>query len=458
MNIDNAYINLKSEYILYKKNNKMINIESDKYFIWLQKSINIWDIVNIFNNLLTVAVNLSASDIHIEPYENFCRIRVRIDGIMENLTQYPRNLHENLISKFKIESGQMKPDEKRLPQDARVSNSTLDGKQIDLRANTLPTVWWEKLVMRIVDKSKKIMSFEELWIEWTILQTLKENLNYPNGIILTTWPTWSGKTNTLYACLSSLNQTNVNITTYEDPVESRIEWLNQAQIRTDIDFTFAKWLRWSLRQDPDIVMVGEIRDRDTLESAMEAAMTWHLVFSTIHTNSSAETITRAMNLGAKAYQITGTISLVIAQRLVRRINWDNMIDIIDISWHSHFDDVINVLDNIWKDKLNNELLVRNIPQNIYEDFAKWIINKPKWFESGNNTNINYKWRVWIYEFMEYDNNVKNMLLQNKTAYEIEFELMKSGKMINLEMDGIFKVMKWLTTLDELYRIIKHYKF
>lgn len=435
----------------------MIDLQNDKYFLWLQKSINIWDIVNIFNNLLTVAVNEWASDIHIEPYENFCRIRIRIDGIMQNLTQYPRNIHENLISKFKIESGQMKPDEKRLPQDARVSNSTLDGKQIDLRANTLPTVWGEKLVMRIVDKSKKIMSFQELWIEGTILKVLEENLNYPNWIILTTGPTGSGKTNTLYACLSSLNKINVNITTYEDPVESRIEWLNQAQIRTDIDFSFSKWLRWSLRQDPDIVMVWEIRDRDTLESAMEAAMTWHLVFSTIHTNSSAETITRIMNLWAKAYQMTWTISLVLAQRLARRINRENMSDIINISWHQHFADALESLSSMWEGKLEEELKLRNISKDIYIDFTKWIIHKPEWYQSGNITGINYKWRIWIYEYMEYNNTVKNMLLQNKTAYEIEWELMSKWQMINLERDWIFKVMKWLTSLDEIYRIIKHYK-
>lgn len=439
-----------------------MNFENNKRYQWLQKSINIWDIVWIFNNLLTIWVEQWASDIHIEPYEAFCRIRIRIDGIMHSLTQYPRNIHENLISKFKIESGQMKPDEKRLPQDARVSNTTLDGKQIDLRANTLPTVWWEKLVMRIVDKSQKIMNFEELGIQWSVLQVLKENLWYPNGIILTTWPTGSGKTNTLYSCLTWLNKVWVNITTYEDPVESRIEWLNQAQIRSDIDFTFAKWLRGSLRQDPDIVMVWEIRDRETLETAMEAAMTWHLVFSTIHTNSSAETITRVMNLWAKNYQITWTFALVLAQRLVRKIDRSSYnSDIMDMSWHIHYSDAKQTLEFMWEDNVKKELLLRNIPIELYNDFKNGKIHKPtnsiQSTETTNQTSeINYKWRVGIFEFMEYNNMVKTMLLQNKTAYEIEAELMKNN-MINLERDAIFKIIQWQTSLDEVYRVVKHYK-
>lgn len=441
----------------------MQNLISNKRFQWLQKSINITDIVWIFGNLLTIAVEFGASDIHIEPYENYCRIRIRIDGIMNDLVQYPRTIHENLISKFKIESGQMKPDEKRIPQDARVSNSTLDGKQIDLRANTLPTVWWEKLVMRIVDKSKKIMTFDELGVDGSILRILEETLSYPNGIILTTWPTGSGKTNTLYACLSSLNKEWVNITTYEDPVESRIDWLNQAQIRSDVDFTFAKWLRGSLRQDPDIVMVGEIRDWETLETAMEAAMTWHLVFSTIHTNSSAETITRVMNLGAKAYQITGTFALVLAQRLVRRINRSYYSsDIIDISGHKHFADAVESIKSMWDNALQNELSLRGISQDIYNDFVIGKIHRPQSLIKSENISdisdaVSYKWRVGVFEFMEYSNLVKNMLLQNKTAYEVENELMKTGAMINLERDGIFKIIQWQTTLDEIYRTVKHYK-
>jgi len=192
------------------------------------------DVVKIFDNLLTVAVEVDASDIHIEPLENYCRIRIRIDGIMQELVQYPKNLHESIISKFKIESGQMRPDEKRVPQDARVSNVTLTNKEIDLRANTLPTVRGECLVMRIVDKSKKIPHLEQLGIEGSNKNIIFRHLKYPNGIILMTGPTGSGKTTTLYACLDYVNTTEVNIITYEDPVENKMPGLNQAQIRSDI--------------------------------------------------------------------------------------------------------------------------------------------------------------------------------------------------------------------------------
>ena len=201
----------------------MLDLSTNEYFKALSKSIATSDIVKLFDNLLTIATEQEASDIHIEPYETFCRIRIRIDGIMHELIQYPNSIHENIIAKFKIESGQMRPDEKRIPQDARVSSITLTHKELDLRANTLPTVWGEKLVMRIVDKSKKIPLLEELGIEGSNMEILLRNLNYPNGIIITTGPTGSGKTSTLYACLNKLNKTEVNILTYEDPVEARFD-------------------------------------------------------------------------------------------------------------------------------------------------------------------------------------------------------------------------------------------
>lgn len=213
------------------------------------------DVVKIFDNLLTIGVEEGASDIHIEPFENYCRIRIRIDGVLEELVQYPKTIHESIISKFKIESGQMRPDEKRLPQDARVSSVTQTNKEIDLRANTLPTVRGEKLVMRIVDKSRKIPPLEELGIEGQNRDIIFRHLSYPNGIILTTGPTGSGKTTTLYACLEYVNTIDVNIITYEDPVENKMMGLNQAQVRSDIGFTFASGLRGALRQDPDIIMV-----------------------------------------------------------------------------------------------------------------------------------------------------------------------------------------------------------
>ena len=235
--------------------------ETVNYRDLLNKAILQSDIVKIFDYLLTIWVEEGASDIHIEPFENSCRIRIRIDWVLEELVQYPKSFHDSIISKFKIESGQMRPDEKRLPQDARVSAVTQTNKEIDLRANTLPTVWWEKLVMRIVDKSKDIPLLSTLWLEGSNWRIMQKNLAYPNWIILNTWPTWSWKTTTLYSALSDINKPEVNITTFEDPVENKMLWLNQAQVRSDIWFTFLSGLISALRQDTDIIMVWEIRDR-----------------------------------------------------------------------------------------------------------------------------------------------------------------------------------------------------
>ena len=417
------------------------------------------DVVKIFDNLLTVAVEVGASDIHIEPLESYCRIRIRIDGILEELVQYPKNLHESIISKFKIESGQMRPDEKRVPQDARVSSVTLTNKEIDLRANTLPSVWGECLVMRIVDKSKKIPPLEELWIEWSIKDIIFRHLKYPNGIILMTGPTGSGKTTTLYACLDYVNTTQVNIITYEDPVENKMAGLNQAQIRSDIGFSFANGLRWWLRQDPDIMMVGEIRDRETLDMAMESAMTGHLVFSTVHTNSSSETITRVYNLWAKPYMLVGTFNLVMAERLIRRV-CDNCKTQTSVKEDPKYTFAKESFRNFDKEALKKEILSRGINQQQRDDF---INNSMIYTGSGKDPKTGekcpvcwwtgYRGRVGLFEMMDYTDEIKNLLLDGKSSFEVESVALQRG-MINLERDGVFKIIKGMTTLEEVYRYVK----
>ncbi|MDR3168728.1 MAG: GspE/PulE family protein [Candidatus Peribacteria bacterium] len=333
----------------------------------LNKAILQSDIVKIFDYLLTIGVEEGASDIHIEPFENYCRIRIRIDGVLVELVQYPKSFHDSIISKFKIESGQMRPDEKRLPQDARVSAITQTNKEIDLRANTLPTVRGEKLVMRIVDKSKEIPELKDLGLEGSNGKIIAKNLAYPNGIILNTGPTGSGKTTTLYSCLSDINKPEVNITTFEDPVENKMMGLNQAQVRSDIGFTFLSGLRSALRQDPDIIMVGEIRDRETLEMAMESAMTGHLVFSTIHTNSAVETITRVLNMGAQAFMLAGTFNLVIAQRLGRRV-CSHCTTKVSVKEELKYQYAKKTFQNFNKDVLKKEILMRGITQEQWSDF------------------------------------------------------------------------------------------
>lgn len=417
------------------------------------------DVVKIFDNLLTVAVEAGASDIHIEPLENYCRIRIRIDGILEELVQYPKNLHESIISKFKIESGQMRPDEKRVPQDARVSSVTLTNKEIDLRANTFPSVWWECLVMRIVDKSKKIPPLEQLGIEWSNKDIIFRHLKYPNGIILMTWPTGSGKTTTLYACLDYVNTTAVNIITYEDPVENKMPGLNQAQIRSDIWFTFANGLRGGLRQDPDIMMVGEIRDRETLDMAMESAMTGHLVFSTVHTNSSSETITRVYNLWAKPYMLVGTFNLVMAERLIRRV-CDHCKIQTSVKENPKYKFAKESFRNFDKEALKKEILSRGINQQQRNDF---INNEMTYIGNGKDPvtgekcpvcgGSGYKGRVGLFEMMDYTDEIKNLLLEGKSSFEVESVALQRG-MINLERDGVFKIIKGMSTLDEVYRYVK----
>ena len=424
----------------------------------LAQSVIDSDIIKIFDNLLTVAVEEGASDIHIEPMENYSRIRIRIDWELEELIQFPRNLHESIISKFKIESGQMRPDEKRLPQDARVSSVTQTNKEIDLRANTLPTIWWEKLVMRIVDKSKKVPPLSDLWIEWTNNTIIYKHLADPNWVILMTGPTGSGKTVALYACLNYINTPDVNIITYEDPVENKMAGLSQVQIRSDIGFTFASGLRSALRQDPDIIMVWEIRDKETLTMAMEAAMTGHLVFSTIHTNSSAETITRVLNFGAKPYMIAGTFNLVIAERLARRVCL-HCKQQVSVKNHPMYHHALKAFENYDPAALQKEIKLRNITEEQWNTFTKdgmislWSGKD----ENGGDCPVckwsGYKWRVGLFEMMDYSDEIKVLLLAEKSAFDIENYALQHG-MINLERDWVFKIIEGITTLDEVYAYVK----
>lgn len=424
----------------------------------LQDAIVQADTIKLFDYMLTIGVEEWASDIHVEPFENFGRIRIRIDGWLQELIQYPKTIHESIIAKFKIESGQMRPDEKRVPQDARVSTITLTNKEIDLRASTLPTIWWEKLVMRIVDKSKKTPKLSELGIEGTNNEAIMRQLEYPNGIVLNTWPTGSGKTATLYAALDYVNTIDVNIITYEDPVENKMMWLSQSQVRSDIGYTFAAWLRAALRQDPDIIMVWEIRDKETLDMAMEAAMTWHLVFSTIHTNSSAETITRVMNLWAKAFMIAGTFNFVMAQRLVRKTCSACMGDV-DLSQEKEYHFAKETFMKMNKETLSSELKKRGVDQLHWQNFLQWKIKMGTGKDKDWNTcpvcnGSWYKWRIGIFEVMEYNDDIKKLLIDGKTAFDIERYALDHW-MMNLERDGVFKIVKGMTSLDELYSIVTH---
>lgn len=272
---------------------------------------------SICNLIISAGVEMRSSDIHIEPLSNFVRIRFRVDGVLTEALEYQQFLHPQIVARYKILAN-LKIDESRMPQDGRIS-TTIEGKSLDLRVSTLPTVNGEKIVMRIVDKSRKIPALNELGIEGKNKEILEKAIALPNGIVLTSGPTGSGKSTTLYSCLMQLNAPDVNIMTLEDPVENTVDGISQSQVFPDIGYTFAHGLRTALRQDPDIIMVGEIRDKETINIAIEASLTGHLVFSTIHTNSAAETITRILNMGIPAYLLPASINAIIAQRLIRRL-------------------------------------------------------------------------------------------------------------------------------------------
>ncbi len=402
-----------------------------------------WENVQLICDYVILwAVLSGASDIHIEPLSSFVRLRYRIDWELKEILEYQNFLHSWIVARFKILSD-LKIDESRIPQDGRISK-TIEEKPLDLRVSTLPTVHGEKIVMRIVDKSKKIPKLEDLWIEGQNLSLIKKAIALPNGIVLTSWPTGSWKSTTLYAALSILNKENVNIMTLEDPVENQVDGINQSQVKPQIGYTFAYGLRTALRQDPDIIMVWEMRDKETVEIAIEASLTWHLVLSTIHTNSAAETLTRVIQMGIQPFLIPASFNAVIAQRLIRRLCphckqqiWLNELD------KDTFTDIQNAIKLTKKE----ELTLR-VSQEILKS-PKFY--KPVWCEHCDQTW--YKGRVWLYEVLEMSDGVKEMVLAWDSAFNINRQAIKEG-MISLEQDGIMKALNGHTSLQEVYAVAK----
>lgn len=409
----------------------------------LKNMVYKWDnIQKVCDFIILAAVVWESSDIHIEPLSSYVRLRYRLDWELREILEYQNFLHSWIVARFKIMSD-LKIDESRIPQDGRIS-TTIEWKSLDLRVSTLPTVHWEKVVMRIVDKSKTIPKLTQLWIEWQNLKLIQKAISLPNWIILTSWPTWSGKSTTLYSALTDLNKVDVNIMTLEDPVENQVDWINQSQVKPDIGYTFAYWLRTALRQDPDIIMVWEMRDKETVDIAIEASLTWHLVLSTIHTNSSAETITRILNMWVQPFLIPASVNIIIAQRLIKRLC-------------SHCKKPLD-LKSLWKDTLENVKNSINITKKEELIERVWLDKLktptfywPVWCEYCDNTG--YKWRVWIYEVLEITPWVKEMILNGSSAYNINLQAIKEW-MISLEQDWIIKALNWLTSLEEVYRASK----
>jgi len=399
------------------------------------------DIPLICDTIILAWVLWNASDIHIEPLSSYVRLRYRRDWDLSEILEYQNFLHQWITARFKIMSD-LKIDESRIPQDWRISN-TIWWKPVDLRVSTLPTVHWEKVVMRIVDKSKEIPKLESLWIEWRNGKIIKHAISQPNWIILTSGPTGSWKSTTLYSSLIMLNKPDVNIMTLEDPVENQVDWINQSQVHPDIWYTFAYWIRTALRQDPDIIMVGEMRDKETVDIAIEASLTWHLVFSTIHTNSAAETITRILNMWVQPFLIPASLNAIIAQRLIKRLcpYCKKVISMKEIGEQT-LKDVKQAINMTPKD----ELIAR-----VWVKLKNPIFYKAVGCDKCEDTW--YKWRVWIYEVLQISSWVKEMILWWQSAFNINKQAIKDW-MISLEQDWIIKALNWLTTLEEVYRVAK----
>ncbi|MEZ4086850.1 MAG: ATPase, T2SS/T4P/T4SS family [Candidatus Gracilibacteria bacterium] len=404
----------------------------------LQEAILSGNIPQMVLSTISYALDLRSSDIHIEPEENTVRIRYRVDGVLRQIVEYPHNIHPAVVSRIKIMSN-LKIDEQRMPQDGRSTVSTKDGREMDLRISTLPTVKGEKVVMRIQDKSRKIPDLPELGLQGNALRFFEEALGLPNGIILTTGPTGSGKTTTMYSALTRLNEVEVNIMTIEDPVEIQLDGLNQSQVHPDIDYTFANGLRTALRQDPDIIMVGEIRDRETIDIAIESALTGHLVLSTIHTNSAVETLTRILNMGVPGFLMASTVELIIAQRLVRKL-----------------------CDNCKKpvEKVDDELLeiVKKAISEIHstDEIDPAMLQTLQFYDAPGCEvceGIGYKGRIGLYEVMRMNNELRRMILSSASTLDIEKKAMEGG-MVTLEQMGIIKALKGETSLNEVYRVAK----
>jgi type IV pilus assembly protein PilB len=385
-------------------------------------------IAKIVSTVLEYAVKNRASDIHIEPQEARTRVRYRIDGVLQEKLVLPRAVHDAVTSRIKILSD-MKIDERRLPQDGRF-NFKINLEEVDLRVSTLPTVHGEKVVMRLLKKSGGIPTLADLGLVGPALKNLETAITRPHGIVLVTGPTGSGKTTTLYSVLSKLNTPKVNIVTLEDPVEYEIGGINQVQVNPLAGLTFASGLRSFLRQDPNIILVGEIRDSETTSLAIQAALTGHLVFSTLHTNNASTALPRLIDLGAEPFLIVSVLNAVEAQRIVRKICTfckESYVPAAEI-----LTDMKKVLEGLMPtDELNIQL------------------HRGKGCKECNDTG--YLGRIGIFELIPITPIIQKLILQRATAEEIENQAKREG-LITLLQDGYLKVLNGITTIEEVHRV------
>ncbi len=380
-------------------------------------------VVKLVNAVMLSAIKKRASDIHVEPYEKSFRVRFRIDGILQEEMRPPLKLRNAIISRIKIMAS-LDIAERRLPQDGRIKLKIGANREMDFRVSVLPTLFGEKIVLRLLDKTSLQLDMTKLGFEQRPLDDFKKAIHLPYGMVLVTGPTGSGKTTTLYSALSELNTTERNISTAEDPVEFNLPGINQVQMHEDIGLNFATALRAFLRQDPNIIMVGEIRDFETAEIAVKAALTGHLVLSTLHTNDAPSTVSRLLNMGVEPFLVTASVNLVLAQRLARKI----------------------CADCKAPTEKHPEALERM--GFTAEQIAKATIMHGRGCATCNNTG--YKGRVALYEVMPFSDPLKELVLQGASGAEIKAEMIRQG-VKTLRMAGITKILEGVTTPEEVLR-------
>ncbi len=393
----------------------------------LSKSADAAPVIKLTNVLLVDSLKRGASDIHIEPYEKEFRVRFRIDGILYNVMALPLKLKDPLTSRIKI-MAKMDIAEKRLPQDGRIKIKMKvedRSRDLDFRVSCLPTLWGEKLVLRLLDRTKLMLDMTKLGFEEEALRRFKSAIAKPYGIVLVTGPTGSGKTNTLYSAISALNKPDTNIMTAEDPVEFNLPGINQVQIKDQIGLNFAAALRSFLRQDPNIILVGEIRDYETAEIAVKAALTGHLVLSTLHTNDAPSTVSRLVNMGIEPFLVGTAVNLIQAQRLIRRVCANCKVEITDMP--------AKTLTEI------------GVPPEAIGTFKLY-----KGRGCGVCNGTGYKGRVGLYEVMEISEGIRDLIMVGATSVEIKRKALEEG-MLTLRLSGVEKIKAGITTVEEVLR-------
>jgi type IV pilus assembly protein PilB len=416
---------LVNEFVQDMDDAEIENVNEEEDLEELRKMVDEAPVVKLANNIIRDGVEVTASDIHIEPMEDEVRVRYRIDGILHTEMDVPKNIYAALVSRIKI-MADLDIAERRIPQDGRIQ-IIVNGKKIDLRVSTLPTVRGEKIVLRILDKSNLMLDLDQLGFSAEHKNIFRRMIDQPHGMFLITGPTGSGKTTTLYSALSTIDNSDENIITVENPVEYRLEGINQVQTNNKAGLTFSAGLRAILRQDPDTIMIGEIRDQETAEMAVHSALTGHLVFSTLHTNHAAGAVSRLIDMGVEPFLVASSVSGVMAQRLVRTI-----------------------CPNC-KVKESDPLIDPEIEEYLGEGRDSIELYKGVGCRKCNDTG--YKGRTAIHEILELTPKVKELIVEGASAEQIE-EVAKANGMDTLESSSLRKVSKGLTTIEEAKRVTK----